>query len=205
MIKRAFGAIAFAAAFAGAASAADFSDPTWPCIQRKVERLSIGLMWPEPIPEIKLTPEMAAAEADLVGHLVLRRLPLEDVAPVLDRFTDQYGHELPLMGHVFARAFDQLARTRSRIMTGIEDYALKQAGLASRIDAARTEMDALAVKATPAEADFDRMDALEEQIDWDERIYEDRRQSLTYVCESPVLIEKRLYGIAQMLKGATEG
>ena len=47
--------------------------------------------------------------------------------------------------------------------------------------------------------DFDRIDALEEQLDWDERIYTDRAKSLTYVCESPVIIEKRLYAISQML------
>ena len=30
-------------------AAADFSDPTWPCIQRKVENLSLGLMWPHEV------------------------------------------------------------------------------------------------------------------------------------------------------------
>ena len=47
--------------------------------------------------------------------------------------------------------------------------------------------------------DFDRVDQLEEQIDWDERIYHDRARSLTYVCETPVLLEKRAYAIAQIL------
>ena len=29
--------------------AADFSDPDWPCIQRKVPNLSVGQMWSGPI------------------------------------------------------------------------------------------------------------------------------------------------------------
>ena len=37
-------------------------------------------------------------------------------------------------------------------------------------------------------------------MDWDERIHTDRQRSLTYVCETPVLLEKRLYAIAQLLQ-----
>ncbi|MNT95475.1 hypothetical protein D3C72_2373610 [compost metagenome] len=47
--------------------------------------------------------------------------------------------------------------------------------------------------------DFDRIDKLEEEMDWNERIYLDRSRALTYVCETPVLIEKRAYAIAQIL------
>ena len=56
-----------------------------------------------------------------------------------------------------------------------------------------------------AEPDFDRVDALEVQLDWDERIYADRQQSLTYVCETPVLLERRLYAIAQLLEAKLAG
>ena len=49
-------------------------------------------------------------------------------------------------------------------------------------------------------ADFDTVDKLEEQLDWDERIYRDRAKSLTYVCETPVLLEKRLFALAQILQ-----
>ena len=52
--------------------------------------------------------------------------------------------------------------------------------------------------------DFDKVDALEAQADWDERIYTDRAKSLTYVCETPVLLEKRIYAIAQMLLAVAE-
>ncbi|QDC09864.1 hypothetical protein FHY55_11670 [Oceanicola sp. D3] len=179
--------------------AADFSDPTWPCVQRKVEALSPGLMWPVALEEPELTEKTEAAVADLVGYLTLRRLPLEEVQPRLTAFTQAHGHDPALLGHVFTRAFDQLNNLRSRIITGIGEYSLGQIDLAARIDAARVEMGSEMAKEAP---DYDRVDELEEQIDWDERIYTDRRQSLTYVCETPVLLEKRLYAIAQMLQGA---
>ena len=198
MKTRAFTAAALVLGLAGPVAAADFSDPTWPCQQAKVERLSPGLMWPEPLPEID--PEFdETTRADirsLVGQLTLRRLDLPEVAPALDSFAEEHGRDPELMGHVFQEVFDVMSRTRTEIMSGIEEYSLSQIDLAERIDAARNVMESEMAKDEP---DFDKVDAAEEQLAWDERIYDERRQSLTYVCETPVLLEKRLYAIAQML------
>ena len=179
--------------------AADFSDPTWPCIQRKVENLSVGLMWPHPVEPVDLALETRQAVDGLVSRLVLRRLPVEDLAPAVAAFAKEHGHQPALLGHVFSRAFDKLSGTRRKLISGIGEYSLKQIALAEKIDAKRASMDELMAADSP---DFDQVDALEEQLDWDERIYTDRARSLTYVCESPVLIEKRLYTIAQLLQTA---
>ncbi len=181
--------------------AADFSDPTWPCVQRKVENLSIGLMWPHEIAKIKMTPELAEQVDNLAARLVLRRIDLEQAQEYVTAFTAEHGHGEAMMGHIFEKVFDQLANRRSVIITGIEDFSLKQIAMSERIDTARAEMDTLMAAEEP---DFDKVDALEEQVDWDERIYTDRQKSLTYVCETPVLLEKRLYALAQMLMDAVE-
>lgn len=185
----------------GPGATADFSDPTWPCIQRKVERLSVGLMWPHPIEDVTLPEQTESAVKDLVGRFTLRRLELEEIAPTLDDFTAEYGTDPALLGAVFARTFDRLAATRTTIMKGIEEYSLSQIAMAENIGETRTEMDRLLAADSP---DYDRIDALEAQLDWDERIYVDRKQSLTYVCETPILLEKRLFAIAQMLLNAAE-
>ncbi len=191
-----------ALSFPGAIRAADFADPSWPCVQRKVERLSVGLMWPAQIPQEKLTGELAKDASDLAQRFALRKLTLEEVRPAMDAFVEKHGRDPALLGQVFQESFDRLARTRRAIMKGIGEYSLSQIALADRIEKARDEMDTLMAADDP---DYDRVDALEEQLDWDERIYNERRQSLTYVCETPVLLEKRLYGIAQMLQSASEG
>lgn len=185
----------------GPGGAADFSDPTWPCIQRKVERLSVGLMWPHPIEEITLSDQAEQAVNELVGRFTLRRLQLEEIAPALGDFTSEYGADPALLGAVFAKTFDRLAATRTTIMKGIEEYSLSQIAIAEKIGTTRSEMDTLLAADTPA---YDKIDALEAQLDWDERIYTDRKQSLTYVCETPILLEKRLFAIAQMLLNAVE-
>lgn len=180
-------------------AAADFSDPTWPCIQRKVERLSYGLMWPHPIDEIEFDAATEADITDLAGRMALRRVSLEELEPQIDSFVKIHGSDPSLLGHVFLAAFDKLSQQRRKIIAGIGEYSLKQIALSKRIDAARAEMDMLMDAEEP---DYDRVDDLEEKLAWDERIYTDRQKSLTYVCESPVLIEKRLFAIAQMLADA---
>lgn len=184
------------------AAAEDFSDPTWPCVQRKVERLSIGLMWPEPVPDTALEGDLADAVETLGATLALRRVGEDEMRSAIDRFVSAHGASVDLMGRVFAESFRRLAQRRTRIIGGIADMSLGQADLAARIDAARSEFDTISARDDP---DFDRLDTLEEKIDWDERIYTDRQKSITYVCETPVLLEKRLYAIAQMLQAAVSG
>ncbi|NGO66252.1 hypothetical protein G6N76_21550 [Rhizobium daejeonense] len=175
------------------AGAADFSDPDWPCIQRKVENLSPGLMWPNPVTRSALPPEAA----DLASMLALRRVSLEEAETQVRAFMDKTPTaDAQLLGNIFYDAFDKLADDRHRLITGIARYSRNQIALSKKIDNSRTEMAKLTAENNQ---DFDRIDKLEEQIDWDERIYKDRSQALTHVCETPVIIEKRAYAIAQLL------
>lgn len=175
------------------AGAADFSDPDWPCIQRKVENLSPGLMWPNPVTRTPLPPEAA----DLASMLALRRVSLEEAETQVRAFLEKTPTaDAQLLGNIFYDAFDKLADDRHHLISGIARYSRNQIALSKKIDDSRTEMARLTSENSQ---DFDRIDKLEEQIDWDERIYKDRSQALTYVCETPVIIEKRAYAIAQLL------
>lgn len=182
------------------AEAATFDDPTWPCQQRKVEKLSLALMWPIPLPDNAESGNQAELPPDaqeLAGQLELRRVSLEDADKLVATFVQDHPDvTADLMGKIFADVFDRLGKTRHKIITGIGRYSEKQIVLSEKIDATRSKMDALMAASEP---DFDKVDKLEEELDWDQRVYEDRSRSLTYVCETPVLIEKRLYALAQIL------
>lgn len=183
------------------AQGADYSDPSWPCIQRKVESLSLGLMWPYPVEDTERAADVQADIDELASRFALRRLELDEIEPALAAFTAKHGRSPDILGAVYVDAFDRLSATRKVIMKGISDYSFSQISLAEKIDAARTEMNKLMAAEKP---DFDKVDELEAQADWDERIYTDRAKSLTYVCETPVLLEKRIYAIAQMLLATAE-
>ncbi len=176
----------------GPGVAADFSDPDWPCIQRKVENLSAGLMWPHPVTKAALAPE---AE-ELAAVLALRRVSLEEAETHVRDFVARHPSDEQTLGSIFQGVFDRLSENRKRLMSGIARYSQSQIALSARIDADRIEMAKLSGEKAP---DFDRIDKLEEEMDWNERIYLDRSRALTYVCETPVLIEKRVYAIAQIL------
>jgi len=177
----------------GTAGAVDFSDPDWPCIQRKVEKLSASLMWPAPVTRTPLPP----AANDLVEVLSLRRVSLRQAEALIQTFVEKTAPvDDQLLGNIFYGVFENLSGNRQRLIAGIARYSRSQIALAARMDEARAEMAKLTGEAKP---DFDRIDKLEEQIDWDERIYRDRSQALTYVCETPVILEKRAYAIAQLL------
>ena len=183
------------------AQAADFSDPTWPCVQRKVGSLSLGLMWPYPV-DAQRAEDNEALRADvteLAGYLSLRRVELETLQPRVDAFAATYDGDAAALGLVFESVFNTLSKRRTRIISGIEDFSLSQIALAEKIDANRAEMDAILVADNP---DFDRVDMLEERLDWDQIIYTDRQRNIAYLCETPTLLERRLFSIGQMLSAA---
>ncbi|MEM6934067.1 MAG: hypothetical protein AAF526_10830 [Pseudomonadota bacterium] len=177
-----------------------FNDPDWPCVQRKVLGLSIGQMWTAQLPPENANWRVDAEIADLAPYLAARRTDLNDAEvriKDLDWSTDR-NERLTLL---FAGIFEIIERDRRRIINGITKYAQKQRALSEQIDATQAS---IAIDRTAiAEDDYDALDALEEREDkmiWDTRIYQERNKSLIYVCESPVILEKRVFALARMIQ-----
>lgn len=192
MLSSAFlGAVLF---LGNPAFAADPTDPNWPCIQRKILRLSAGVIWPHPIPE---TPATLTEEATQLSQaLALRRVSLEDAEQQITEYAAKVSGQESDWTPIFTQVFQKIDRNRTKIISGIERYAEKQQILAAQIDDLRLAIDDALAKAEP---DYDKVDAIEVDLDWKSRIFEDRNRALTYVCESPVLLEKRAYSLAKLL------
>lgn len=178
--------------------AADQGDPGWPCMQRKVEHLSLGVMWPEPIAE---TSEALPEDLqDVAAQLALRRVSDDEVLGLLDEVAARHpDFGLDDYGRLFRATFEHIDRQRAQIVAGIGRYAQNQDTLAAQIDQLESEMSQLEAAEEP---DFDRIDAIEAELDGRVRVFNDRARSLTYVCESPVLLEQRAYAIAQLMREA---
>jgi hypothetical protein len=183
----------FGALIAPAAVAAENADPDWPCIQRRTGAMSAGVLWPMALGATKAEGDAS----DLAAALALRRVGLDDAEARVAAYAGAHpGLGADELGAIFLDAFGRIDHDRERVMSGIVRYARSQIALAKRIDAANAEMATLEAA---KDKNFDRMDALDEQLAWDERIYQDREKALSYVCETPVLLEKRAYSIAQIL------
>jgi len=171
----------------------------WPCIQRRVATISPGAVWSGP--------DLAAAgdwgrdfdAAALAQKLASRRTTLDEADTLIDDFAKSAGAEkAPRLTRVFAGVLELTNTERSRILSGIERYAKGQKRLADRI---RDESDKLGESVDSPMSELpDAMKDVQTAMKWDARIFDERKRSLTYVCEVPVLLEKRVFEIGRKIQ-----
>ena len=178
------------------------TDPDWPCHQVKTPMFSLASVWSGP--EIDLNSQAWRNEpdvADLAAKMAQRRVPIDEVEKSIAELKARSGGDLAAkLLRAFGAAFQELAQQRSQIIDGLERFGRKQHEMANRIreenEAARMAADASKnSQAQPA------ADALE-RLQWDIRVFEERRRTVAYVCESPTLIEQRLGAIARAMQQA---
>jgi hypothetical protein len=98
---------------------------------------------------------------------------------------------------LFAALYAALNGERNQVMNGIERFSRKQKAMAEQIrDTTKKIRD---VQDRP-DADPADSEALANQLSWQTRIFEDRRQTTSYICDVPVLIEKRLFNLATAIQ-----
>lgn len=201
------GSLALALAVVGA-SAADKADPDWPCIQRKVPAISPAMMWAGP----EITGKTLAAWRDdpevagLVPRLAARRTDLDETDKLIEDFASKVpaGQRSRRMTLLFAGVLDQINTERRRIMDGIERYTRKQRALADSVTQTRDALVAAERQTEPSQEQLKERRDLEQKLAWQSRIYEERERSLTYVCESPVLLEQRAFALARTIANHLE-
>ncbi|MFC3325768.1 hypothetical protein [Mesorhizobium cantuariense] len=193
--------LALVASFAPIANANAATDPDWPCAQRKVPQLSLGQVWngPDLPPSAKDWSKDAAVSA-LVEEVAARRVPIADAQKEIKDFAASLpaGQLTPKMAMLVQGMFDHMDAERSHVISGISRYAHKQLEMAAKLRKEASDVDALRAK---PDADPDEVTQRTDQLNFATRIFNERVQSLTYVCEVPTIIEQRLY---QLTKTASE-
>jgi hypothetical protein len=179
--------------------AADARYPDWPCSQIKVPELSVAAVWAGPaLDDVGDRWETDAAVRDLVMRLAERRTPVEEADQAIGDFIAGTPAEKEDKAKVlFAGLFDTLNRERSEVMSRIERFARRQKELAARV---RTEALALRELQGQPGADPSKIDAAGNEIAWSTRIFEDRRKTIGFVCEVPMIIERRLFALSRAIQ-----
>lgn len=174
-------------------------DPEWPCPQRRVPTIGSASVWSGPDPATAGDWSTDFPTAALAQKLASRRTPVEDMDGLIAGFAETAGPERAVkLTRVFAGVLDILNTDRTRVLDGITRYARGQARMAERI---RDEADRItSVKDSPAAVPGQDIAELETRFVWDKRIFDERSQALTYVCEVPTLLEQRLGDIAQRIQ-----
>jgi hypothetical protein len=186
-------------ALQSAAIAADPRFPDWPCIQVKVPEISAAAVWSgPPIDDVARVWESDPVLRDLVARLAARRTPLNDAQKAISDFITgdaaERGHKAKLL---FAGLLTTLNAERGQVMNGIERFSRQQTAFAERI---RLEIAELRALQDGPVHDQGKIDELANRIDWDTRIFEERRKTISYACEVPVLIEQRLFALARTVQ-----
>lgn len=184
----------------GPAEAAEFTDPTWPCVQRKVEEIAMFQMWAGPMPEGDWREDPDVER--LAAAITPRRVSLEEVEAQAAAFLesvpeDQRGEKA---AQLFNAVLDMIQSERQQVLDGIARYARSQATLSDQVEEQQLEL----VRLNQLEEDGkdrDRIEELEDKLAWDTRVYRERAQSLQFVCETPVLLEQRAFAIGRVLSG----
>jgi hypothetical protein len=145
---------------------------------------------------------------EFATKLAQRRLPLDQAKAEIDAFAKSAGadrkQKLTLL---FALLFDKLDGERGQVLEGLLRFGQRQREMADKIRAENEKLHEAQDKSlSPEEANdpASPVSAAAKQLQWDVRIFEDRRKTLTYVCEAPVLIEQRLFGLAREIQSQME-
>lgn len=186
---------------AAAASAAPAGD--WPCIQPRVPALSVGTFWSGPSlgEDAQKAWREDAEVAKLVAKLISRRTPVEEAEKLAGQFAAAQGaakaQRVPL---VFAGVFYELDTLRGTLIKGIERYTRGQRRLAEETVKGRAGLDQLRALPEKTPQQTADIEALQTKLQWQIRMHKEREGSLRYVCETPVLLEQRVFAIARALQ-----
>jgi len=198
----AFGVVvALAACLSQPAFALDPRYPDWPCQQLKVPGISVASVWAGPSIDGNDKVESSdPKQAEIVSRLVARRTPMEDARKLIAEFVVGTSDEKQQRAtSLFAALYSRLNAQRDEVMNGIERFSRKQKTMAEQIRDETQQMRELQDKANVDQA---QSDELANRLSWQTRIFEDRRKSTSYVCDVPVLIEKRLFDLSSAIQNA---
>jgi hypothetical protein len=181
------------------AKAADPRYPDWPCVQAKVPEISIAAVWSgPPIDDVLDNWRNDSSVRDLVARLAARRTDIETAQQAVSDFvTGDEAQRQMRAKLLFAGLFVTLNAERTQIMDGLERFQRNQIGFADRI---RSEIQTLRALQDSENSDLGKAEALSTQLQWDQRMFEERRRTTSYACEVPVLIERRLFALARAIE-----
>lgn len=183
----------------GGAHAMDPRHPDWPCPQIKVPTLSAAAFWSGPaIDDVGEAWKNDPAVHALAQRLAARRIPLAEAEKAASAFItgspDEKNRKAKLL---FAGVFSILKDERAQVMNGIERFSKRQQALRDRI---RTELTELRAHQDAAQQDTTAVDKLGNELSWDTRIFDERRHTISYVCDVPSTIEQRLFALARAIQ-----
>ncbi len=186
----------------GFCHAADPRYPDWPCAQAKVPEISLAAVWAgPPLDDVSGKWKDDAKVSALVAKLAARRTTLEEAQKAITEYLNGAADKTGSGKLLFAGLFDSLNAQRSQVLSGLERVTRKQREAADQIRSDTLALQALQSETPPDQA---KIDDLGNQLVWQTRIFEDRRNVIKFVCEVPTAIDQRLFALARTIQQEIE-
>lgn len=175
----------------------------WPCKQVRVPDIALGGLWSgPPIEAERKSWRNDAAVSDLVAHVAPRRTPVETAEKMIADFAAAAGERRKArLTLLFAGLYERLNDERRDVVLGLDRFGRRLKDMAEKT---REETQAFFALQSQKPADPDMVKKGAEALQWRVRLFEEQRKMVTYVCESPALIEQRLGALARAITTAME-
>ncbi|WP_147307938.1 hypothetical protein [Fulvimarina endophytica] len=168
----------------------------WPCVQRQVPTIQAAQVWSGPDLALGSGVERTSEMREVVDRAIARRISGDEAQKLVRDFIEEVpqAEREKVAAALFTDILDRLNAERGQVLNGILRYGARQKSLAEALRAKAVDMARI-----QREGDATRFADIREEIAWDTRVFDERRHSLTYVCEVPILIERRAFALGREL------
>lgn len=174
--------LSMALAFTHHCIAESQKDPYWPCIQVLVPEISAASIWDGPsIENVKDGDIYRPGTEELVSGIVDRHEPLTESQ--LDGYLAQFDaeHHNTALTFLFNTLLDSFNTKRRQQISTIKRYTQSQDNAAKQIEKLMNQKSDLESRADAA----DELREIESALHWQKRMFKEREQAFSYLCELP--------------------
>ena len=184
-------------------AAADPEHPDWPCVQKRVENLSLMAIWDGPPVEEYKDWYRDEALSKLVTKLAARRVAIEKAKAAVDEFAkglpaDKRDQQLSAL---FFGLFTTVNTQRRGIISGVEKYQRAQKARAAELEQQGVDLAKLKGDIVVDDTAAEPLSPEEEKLYWAGRIFQERQGNISIACELPAAIEERLFELTRHIRG----
>lgn len=184
----------------GAESAAPESseEADWPCEQKFVATMSAATIWSGPsLDEAMKSWHSNDKLPNLITQLTDDTIEEADGVKIINDFAASLSADKDKnLTELFAGLFENFDNERIFMQEGIKRYFHRQQAVATKVNKIQAKIREL--QKSGVKPDAPQYVQVKTDLDWNNKIYDERKVLTQYVCEVPTLLEQRLgtYGRA---------
>lgn len=187
--------------FAQAARGQTQSD--WPCKQVRVPEIALAGVWTGgPLDSALAHWRDDAFVAELVARIGARRTPIETAENAIADFARGAGDKRKeRLTQLFAGVFERMNGERRDVVNGLDRFGRR---LKEMAEDTRKDTEAMRALQDKTPADPEPLRKASEALQWRLRVFDEQRRMVSFVCESPALIEQRFGALARAILRAMD-